>query len=391
MRKIYMDHAAGTPLDPRVLEAMLPFLKEDFGNPSSLHDFGQTAKKAVDEGRAKVAALIAANPDEIIFTANGSEANNLALKGIAAVAKGKHIIISSIEHHSVMNAAKFLEKNGFTVTYLPVDKFGLVNPESVREAIRSDTILVSIMHANNEIGTIEPLAEISKLTKEKGILFHTDAVSTAGTIPVNIKELGVDLLSIAANMFYGPKGIGALYVRKGVRIIPQIHGGIQERGIRAGTENVPAIVGFGKACEVAKDLMEEENKRQIKLQDNLIEGLLGKTSHVYLNGHRTLRLPGNVNISVEFIEGESMLLFLNMQGIYVSSGSSCTSHALKASHVLLAIGVDHALAQGSLLFSLGRANAQEDIDYVIEALPPIVERLRQMSPLYNTEKLKDLH
>jgi cysteine desulfurase len=383
MKRIYLDHAAGTPLDPRVLEAMLPFLKEDFGNPSSLHDFGQVAKKAVDCARAKVANLIGATPEEIIFTANGSEANNLALKGISAAARGRHIIISSIEHHSVMNAAKFLEKNGFQITYLPVDKFGLVGPDSVKEAIRSDTILVSVMHANNEIGTIEPLLEISKITKEKGVFLHTDAVSSAGTIPVNVKELGVDLLSMAANMFYGPKGIGALYIRKGVRIIPQIHGGIQERGIRAGTENVPAIVGLGRACEIAHQIMGEENKRLIKLRDSLIEGLLSKINNVYLNGHRSQRLPGNVNISVEFIEGESMLLFLNMQGIYVSSGSSCTSHALKASHVLLAIGVDHALAQGSLLFSLGRENTQKDIDYVIEALPSIVERLRQMSPLYN--------
>jgi len=383
MRKIYLDHAAGTPLDPRVLEAMLPYLKEDFGNPSSLHDFGQTAKKAVDEARARVAGLIGASPEEIIFTANGSEANNLAIKGIVAAGKGKHIIVSAIEHHSLMNAAKFLEKSGFALTYLSADKSGLVNPESVREAIRPDTILVSIMHANNEIGTIEPISEIAKVTQEKGILLHTDAVSTAGTIPVNVKELGVDLLSIAGNMFYGPKGVGALYVRKGVRIIPLIHGGIQERGIRAGTENIPAIVGFGRAAEIAQASMEEENKRVVRLRDKLIDGLLSRMNNVYLNGHRSLRLPGNVNISVEFIEGESMLLFLNMQGIYVSSGSSCTSHALKASHVLVAIGVEPVLAQGSLLFSLGRENSQEDMDYVLENLPPIVERLRQMSPLYN--------
>jgi cysteine desulfurase len=398
MRKIYLDHAATTPILPEVIEEMLPYLTQNFGNPSSLHDLGQISKKATEAARFKVAQLINAQAGEIFFTSCGTEANNFALKAVAFSNKYKdrHIITSSIEHHSVINSAKALEKLGFEVTYLPVDRFGLVNPQAVKEAIKEETILISIMHANNEVGTIEPIAEIGKIIKEcnegaksgdkNRIYFHTDAVSTAGTIPVDVDELGVDLLSMAAHQFYGPKGIGALYIRKGTRIIPFLHGGIQEDGKRAGTENVPGIVGFGKAAEIAQGNISSWNSQIRTLRDRLIEGLKKNIDHVYLNGHPTRRLPGNVNISVEFVEGESMLLFLNMEGIAASSGSSCTSHALKASHVLLAMGVNPALAQGSLLFSIGKDNTGEEIDYLLEKLPPIVDRLRQMSPLYPVRK-----
>lgn len=383
MRRVYLDHAATTPIHPEVLEAMLPYLKEFYGNPMSLHDVGQDAKRACEDARAKVAALIGAVPEEIIFTSCGTESNNMALKGIAWAnqSKGKHIVTSQIEHHSIINTAKALEKMGFEVTYLPVDKYGLVDPKAVEKTIRSDTILISIMHANNEIGTIEPISEISKLAKSKGVLFHTDSVSSVGTIPVNVNELGVDLLSLAANQFYGPKGVGALYIRKAVKLTPLFHGGIQEGGRRAGTDNVPGIAGLGKAAELALRDLQKRIEQILLLRDKLIKGLLEKINHIYLNGHPIQRLPGNVNVSIEFIEGESMLLSLNMQGVMVASGSSCTSHVLKASHVLTAIGVDAALAQGSLLFSLGVDNTQEDIDYVLEKLPAIVERLRKMSPL----------
>lgn len=383
MRRIYLDHAATTPLHPEVLEAMLPYFKEFYGNPTSLHDVGQEAKRACEDARAKVAALIGAKPEEIVFTSCGTEANNTALKGATwtSQSKGKHIITSQIEHHSIINVAKALEKAGFEVTYLPVDKYGLVNTKEVEKSIRQDTILISIMHANNEIGTVEPISEISKIAKAKGILFHTDAVSSVGTISVNVNELGVDLLSLAANQFYGPKGVGALYIRKGIRLMPLFHGGIQEGGRRAGTDNVPGIVGLGKAAELALRDLRKRMEQILPLREKLIKGLLEKISHIYLNGHLVQRLPGNVNVSIEFIEGESMLLFLNMEGVMVASGSSCTSHALKASHVLTAIGVDPALAQGSLLFSLGIDNTAEDIDFVLKKLPPIVERLRKMSPL----------
>lgn len=384
MRSVYLDHAATTPLHPEVLEAMMPYLKESYGNPMSLHDAGQRAKRACEDARSKVATLIGAMPEEIIFTSCGTESNNMALKGIAWAnqSKGKHIITTQIEHHSVINAAKALEKMGFEVTYLPVDKYGLVDPKELEKAIRQDTILISVMHANNEIGTLEPISEIAKITKPKGILFHADAVSSVGTISVNVNELGADLLSLAAGQFYGPKGIGALFVRKGIKITPLFHGGIQEGGRRAGTDNVPGIVGLGKAAELALGDLHKRVKQIVPLRDRLIKGLSERINHIYLNGHPVQRLPGNVNVSIEYVEGESMLLSLNMQGVMVASGSSCTSHALKASHVLTAIGVDPALAQGSLLFSLGIDNAAEDIDYVLEVLPPIVERLRKMSPLY---------
>jgi len=388
MRKVYFDHAATTPVHPRVVEAMLPYLQEQFGNPLSLHSFGEGPREAVEEARARVAELIGARPDEIYFTASGSEANNMAVKGVALMnrEKGRHIVVSAIEHQSVLNAAQTLEKLGFEVTTVPVDRHGLVNPEDVVAAIRDDTILVSVMHANNEIGTIEPVAEIAQAVKKKakGIAFHTDAVASVGNIPVNVQELGVDLLSLAGSQFYGPKGTGALFVKKGVRLMPLIDGGIQERGRRAGTENVPAIVGLGVAAELAKENLTRRAERLVPLRDRLIQRLTSEIDRVYLTGHPTLRLPGHVSVCIEFIEGESMLLLLNMQGVAASSGSTCTSRALKASHVLTAIGVEAALAQGSLVFTLGESSTIEDVDYVAEVLPPIVERLRQMSPLYES-------
>lgn len=384
MRKVYLDHAATTPVHPKVLEAMLPYFIGKFGNPSNLHDIGREAKNAVEEARAKTAELIGARADEIFFTASGAESNNFAIKGLAQAnsQKGKHIIVSQLEHFSVLHPAKTLEKSGFSVTYLPTDKQGLVSPDDVAKAITKDTILVSIMHANNEIGTIEPIEDIGKITKEKGVLFHTDAVASTGWIPVDVKALGVDALSLSGHQFYGPKGAAALFVRKGVRIKPQLEGGIQEDGRRAGTENVPAIVGLGKAAELAAVETTNRMNYLTPLRDRLQNGLVEKIDHLEINGHPTKRLPHNLNVSLWYVEGESMLLFLNMAGISVSSGSACTSRSLKSSHVLTCIGTDAAVANGTLLMSLGMGNTVEDIDYVIEKLPPIVQRLREMSPLY---------
>ncbi len=385
MRKVYLDNTATTRPHPKVVEAMQPYFTEVYGNPLSLHSFGQAAKKAMDEAREKVAKLINAKPSEVIFTSTGTEANNFAIKS-AAVAnqqKGKHIIISGIEHHSVLYSAKAMEKLGFKATLLPVDKYGIVNPEDVLKAITPETILVSVMHANNEIGTIEPISEISKITKEKGVLLHADAAMSVGNIPVDVAELGIDMLSMSAHKFYGPKGVGALFVRKGARLVPFIHGGIQEDGRRAGADNVPGIVGMGKAAEIAIEEIPERVKRITPLRDKLIKGLTERIEHIHVNGHLINRLPGNINICIDYIEGEAMLLFLIKEGIAASSGSTCTSKALKASHVLLAIGVSDATAQGSLLFTLGRETTEEDIDHVLTVLPPIVEKLRAMSPIYN--------
>jgi cysteine desulfurase len=385
MRRVYLDHSATSPPLPEVREAMLPFLGEVFGNPSSLHDWGDPAREAVDNARLQVANLIGAgDPEEVIFTANGTESNNFAIKGLALAqqSKGKHIIISAIEHFSVMNSARTMEKIGFELTLIPVDKYGTVNPEDVRKNIRPDTILVSIMHANGEVGTIEPIQEIAKITKERKITFHTDAVATCGNIPLNVKELGVDVLSLAGNNFYGPKGSGALWVRRGTRIIPLLDGGIQEGGRRAGTEDVPAIVGMGKAAELAAKAIPERMQKLTSMRDKLLTQLPAEIEHVLITGHPQNRLPGLASFCVEFIEGESMLMLLNSQGIAVSSGSSCTSRALKASHVLIAMGISHEIAQSSILFTLGIENNPEDIDYVLEVMPPIVDRLRQMSPLY---------
>ncbi len=385
MTKVYLDNTASTPVIPEVRDAMLPFLGEIYGNPQSLHDWGDTARMAVDEAREKVAGLIGADPEEIIFTSGGTESNNLAVKGLALArqAQGKHVVVSAIEHFSVLHSARTLEKWGFKVTEVPVDKHGVVNPEDVRKAIKKDTVLVSIMHANGEIGTIEPIKEIAEITRELKIPFHTDAVATAGTIPVNVGELEVDALSLAGSQFYGPKGAGALWVRKGVRIIPLLDGGIQEGGRRGGTENVPGIVGLGKAAEIAAAQMQSRIKKLTPLRDSLLKGLPAKIDHVVVTGHPTNRLPGHASFCVEFIEGEAMLMLLNSKGIAVSSGSACTSRALKASHVLLAIGLSHEIAQGSLLCTLGIDTTRKDINYVLETMPPVVDRLRQMSPLYD--------
>ncbi|MGP8079066.1 MAG: cysteine desulfurase family protein [Dehalococcoidales bacterium] len=385
MKKVYLDNMATTPILPEVRYIMLPFLTEAFGNPSCLHEWGDIPRDAMELARGQVAQLIGGNPEEIIFTASGTESNNLAIKGLvmAQQKKGKHVVVSAIEHFSVLNSAKTLEKWGFEYTTVPVDKYGIVNPEDVRKAIRDDTILVSIMHANGEVGTIEPIKEIAQITKEKEILFHTDAVATTGNIPVDVKDLGVDSLSMAANMFYGPKGVGALWLKKGTRIMPLLDGGIQEGGSRAGTENVAGIVGMGKAAEMARVEMKIRMEKLIKVRDYLIQGLPLKISHVVVTGHPQNRLPGHASFCIEFIEGESMLMLLNAKGVGVTSGSACTSRALQASHVLLAMGLPHEIAQGSLLFGLGITNTKEDINYVLDVLPPIVERLRQMSPLYS--------
>jgi len=384
LRKVYLDNAATTPLAPEVREAMLPYLGEEYGNPSSLHEWGNTAREAVESAREKVARLIGAEAEEIVFTSSGSESNNFAIKGLALAGqgRGKHIVVSAIEHFSVLNSARTMEKLGFELTLVPVDKYGLVSPEKVRKSIREDTILVSIMHASGEVGTLEPIEEISEITRKAGITFHTDGVASVGNIPVDIKKLGVDALSLAGNQFYGPKGVGALWIRKGVRIMPLIDGGVQEGGRRGGTENVPAIVGLGRAAELAMEKMPARMEHLTSLRDRLIEELPKKVDHVVVTGHPKNRLPAHASFCVRFIEGEAMLMLLDSQGIAVSSGSACTSRALKASHVLIAMGLSHEIAQGSLLFSFGVDNTSADVDYVLEVLPPIVDRLRQMSPLY---------
>ena len=384
MRRVYLDHNATTPTHPEVVKAMLPYYEEVFGNASSIHQFGQQARKAIDKAREKVADFIGAKPEEIVFTSGGTEADNFAIKGVAYAneKKGNHIITSSIEHHAVLNPCKYLEKQGFQVTYIPVDRYGLFNPDEVKKAVTKETILITIMHANNEVGTIEPIAEIGKIAKEKGICLHTDAVQTVEKIPVNVDKLNVDLLSLSGHKIYGPKGIGALYIRKGTRIQPLIQGGHHEKNRRAGTENVPAIVGLGKAIEIAKETMEGESIRLTNLRNKLCSGIGEKIDHVHLNGHPGKRLPNTLNMSFEFIEGESIILSLDMKGIAVSSGSACTSGSLEPSHVLKAMGVDPAIAQGSIRFSLGKDNTEEDINYVLEVLPEIIARLRAMSPLY---------
>lgn len=383
-KKIYLDNIATTPCHPKVVEAMQPYFREVFGNPQSDHEFGWQAKMAIEEARGKVANLIKSLPQEIIFVSSGTEANNLALKGIsnAFETKGKHIIASSIEHRSVLTTLKFLEKSGFKVTYLPVDKYGVVDPDDVRKNITGETILISIMHSNNEIGTIEPIAEIGKIAREKGIIFHTDAAASAGTVPLDVNELNVDLMSISAHKFYGPKGVGALYVRKGIRITPLIHGGVQEAGRRTGIENVPGIVGFGVASELAEKEMEERRNYLISLRDKLTKGILERIDHVYYNGHPSERLPNNVNIAIEYVEGESMLLSMMKEGIATASASTCTMMSLETSHVLQGIGVPPQVANSSLVFSIGIDNTEEDIDRVLDVLPKIVERLRAMSAIY---------
>jgi len=388
MKRIYLDHAATTPAHPDVVQAMLPYLAEAFGNPSSIYSYGQEARRAIEEARTKVAELIGARPEEITFTSGGTEANNFALKGVAYAneSKGNHIITTAVEHHAVLEPCKFLEKRGFTITYLPVDKYGLVDPDDVRRAIIATTVLISVMHANNEVGTIEPVEEIGNIAKDAGIYFHSDAVQTAGHIPVNVDKLNVDLLSISAHKFYGPKGVGALYIRKGTSLVSFMHGGEQEKRRRAGTENVPGIVGLGKAAELAGREMGKEAERQAYLRDKLIKGLMEKIDHMRLNGHPTKRLPNNVNISVDFVEGESMLLNLDLEGICASTGSACSSASLEPSHVLRALGIPPEQAHSSLRFTLGRDNTEADVKRVLEVLPRIVGKLRAMSPLLKTQK-----
>lgn len=383
MKRIYLDYAATTPTHPEVVKAMLPYFTEIFGNPSSIYSYGQEAKGAIEEARAKVASLIGARDEEIVFTSGGTEADNFALKGVAFANKnkGNHIITTSIDHHAVLESCKFLGKRGFSVTYLPVDNYGLVDPDDVKRVITDKTILISVMHANNEVGTIQPITEISKIAKEAGVYFHTDAVQTVGHIPVDVNDLGVDLLSMSAHKLYGPKGVGALYIRKGSRLISFMHGGGQERGRRASTENVPGIVGLGKATELARQGMNEEAERLTRLRDKFIAGILKRIDHTRLNGHPVKRLPNNVNISVDFVEGESMCLNLDLEGICASTGSACSSVSLEPSHVLLTMGLNHLQAHGSLRFTLGKWTIEEEIDRVLEILPRIVAKLRAMSPL----------
>jgi len=387
-RRVYLDNAATTFTRKEVVDEMLPYFTDIYGNPSSVHSFGREAKKALETARERVAKALNAQSSEIFFTSSGTEADNWAIKGVALAnqKKGNHIITTSIEHHAVLHTCQYLEKQGFDITYLPVDQYGLVTPEQVKEAITDKTVLISIMFANNEIGTIMPIKEIGAIAKERGVYFHTDAVQAVGNIPIDVNELNVDLLSLSGHKFYGPKGVGALFVRRGVKIHPFMHGGAQERNRRAGTENLPAIVGLGKAIEIAVEKLPEHAKQVSKLRDKLIKGIMEKIDYVHLNGHPEKRLPGNVNFSFEFIEGESLLLSLDLKGIAGSSGSACTSGSLDPSHVLLAIGLSHELAHGSLRLTIGEQNTEEEIDYVLEVLPDIVQRLREMSPLFNQKK-----
>jgi cysteine desulfurase len=388
VKRIYLDYAATTPTNPEVVKAMLPYFTEVFGNPSSIYSYGQEAREAIEKTRANIADFLGALEDEIIFTSGGTESDNSAINGIALANenKGNHIITSSIEHHAVLETCKFLQKRGFEITYLPVDGNGMIEPQGVKKAITGKTILISVMHANNEIGTIEPIEEIGKIAKEAGVYFHTDAVQTVGHIPVNVNELGVNLLSLSAHKLYGPKGVGILYVRKGTRIVPYMHGGDQEGRRRAGTENVPGIIGLGKAVEIARKEMTEEAKRLTSLRDQLVDGIKKQIENIRLNGHPTRRLPNNVNCSIEFIEGESILLNLDFEGICASTGSACSSSSLEASHVLLGIGCPHEMAHGSLRMTLGKWTTSEDIGHVLEVLPRIVKKLRAMSPLLKNSK-----
>jgi cysteine desulfurase len=385
MKRVYLDYAATTPCDPLVLQAMEPYFFEKFGNASSIYSFGQEAKKAIEGSRQELASFLGAKPEEIVFTSGGTESNNFAVKGAAFALekKGNHIITTAIEHHAISEPCKFLEARGFKVSYVGVDKYGIVSPEDIKKAITDKTILISVMQANNEIGTIEPIAEIGKVAREKGIYFHTDAVQTVGHIPVNVDELNVDMLSLSGHKFYGPKGVGALYIRKGTRLERFLHGGDQEKGRRASTYNTPGIVGLGKAIELCRKAMDEEMSSQQALRDKLIKEIPVRIPEVQLNGHPANRLPNNVNFSIKYIEGESILLNLDMLGIACSTGSACTSTSLEPSHVLLAIGLPHETAHGSLRITLGRWTKDEDINYLLESLPKIVEKLRAMSPLYD--------
>lgn len=380
---IYLDHAATTPIDPRVYEAMQPYFTEKFGNPSSIYQAGQIARNAIERARLEVANILGALPDEIIFVAGGTESDNLAILGVARANqhKGKHIITSKIEHHAVLHPCQQLEKEGFEVTYIPVEKNGIVDPEKVKDAMRDDTILVSIMYANNEVGTIQPIAKIGRTCKKRGIPFHTDACQASGALPLNVDKLHLDLMTINGSKMYGPKGVGALYIRKGTAIKPIMFGGEQEKKLRPGTENVPGIVGFAKALQLAEESREKESARLTELRDYMIREILAKIPKVELNGDPIQRLPNNVNVSVLEIEGEALLLRLDMKGISASSGSACTSGSLDPSHVILALGKTHFVAHGSIRFSLGKSTTKKDIDYVLDILPKIVDDLRAISPI----------
>ncbi len=382
--KIYFDNAATTPVRKEVYEEILPYFMQYYGNASSVYTIARESKKALEKAREQVAKVLNAEPSEIYFTAGGSESDNMALKGVAEALekKGKHIITTKIEHHAILHTCEYLEERGFEVTYLPVDEYGKISLEELKKAIRNDTILISVMFANNEIGTIQPIAEIGAIAKERGIYFHTDAVQAVGHVKIDVQKMNIDLLSLSGHKLCGPKGIGAIYIRKGVNIKPLIHGGAQEKRRRAGTENIAGIVGLGKAIELAEKEMEENTKKLIYLRDKLIHGILEKIPYSKLNGHPTDRLPGNCNVSFEFIEGESMLLLLDSKGIAASSGSACTSGSLDPSHVLLAIGLPHEKAHGSLRLTLEYYNTEEEVDKVLKELPDIVSRLREMSPLY---------
>ena len=386
MKRIYLDHNATTPAHPEVVKTMQPYHAEHYGNASSIHQHGRESRKAVDEARADMAKLInAKSPDEIVFTSGGTEADNLAIRGVAHALrdKGNHIITLSIEHHAVHNTCKFLEKNGYSVTYLPVDRTGIVDLNALKDAFTDKTILVTVMYANNETGTIEPLKEIAEMARKKGVCVHTDAVQAVGKIPVDVRGLKVDLLSFSGHKFYGPKGVGGLYIKKGTWITPMQTGGYHEKNKRAGTENVPGIAGLGKAAELAFKNMQEEAKKVTMLRDKLHSGIEKSIKDVKLNGHRAQRLPNTCNLSFEYLEGESIILNLDMEGVSVSTGSACTSGSLEPSHVLTSMGVPAQTAQGSIRFSLGRINTKEEIDHVVKILPPIIERLRKMSPLYS--------
>ena len=386
--EIYLDHAATTPTDPEVLKAMMPYFSEKFGNASTIYRLGREARSALDTARHQVATFIGADDSEIVFTSCGTESDNMALKGVAMARekKGNHIISTTLEHHAVNETLKFLQRRGFEVTYIPVDKYGLVDPADIKKAITDKTILISVMMANNEVGTIEPIAEIGKIAKESGVVFHSDTVQAITAIPVDVNELGLDLLCMSAHKFCGPKGVGALYIRKGTPMSSLLHGGAQERRRRAGTENITGIVGMAKALELAELRMAGDAKQMTKLRNKLTNGLLGAVDDSFLNGHPTKRLPNNVNIGFRFIEGESILLNLDALGIYASTGSACSSATLEPSHVLLALGLAHEEAHGSIRFTLGRDTTEKQIDAVIEKFPPIVERLRMMSPIYQKGK-----
>ncbi|HDP97103.1 MAG TPA: cysteine desulfurase NifS [Euryarchaeota archaeon] len=383
MNRIYLDNSATTRTDDRVIDDMILFMREGYGNPSSLHSFGREANRAVQEARQRVAGLIGAQPDEIIFTSGGTESDNLALKGYALAngRKGGHIITSSIEHHAVLEPCRYLEKIGFEVTFLPVDEFGMISTASVEEAIRKDTVLISIMHANNEIGTVQPIDAIAKLANEKGVPFHTDAVQTVGRIPLDVSN-GISMLSMSGHKFHGPKGVGALFVRKGIRLETQMHGGGQEKGVRSSTENVPAIVGMGKAAEIAGEEFDAESRRQVRIRDMIIDGVLESVPRSFLNGHRSERLPNNAHFRFDFIEGEGIVLHLDMRGIAVSTGSACSTSSLEPSHVLLATGLMPHQAHGSLRISLGRFNTEEEARIFLDNISEVVSILREMSP-YN--------